>query len=305
MKKIFSIFLFFGTSSLFSEITQMHGNLWFEPTSGAIDGSTIEITYDEVGFYDTAEMYNDGFRTAEGEFAIKMFHYGSGWGIFDVTPRPDSYEIVENNGSIIGGKSYFIYSADGKYSTIIAKWNEIPETLTYECDDYCLASKLESEVGICEKVLTYAKSPKTGTWFPFPTLCDVPENWETSSEKPSDFNLNEIGIPEEIEITLENSEVFSAGFKAGVESSDWTENDISEIGTGWTLHGTTNKITNLNIFNSADIVWVFADGNWKGWSGDEVKQALLERDYNLLESVPKNSGFWIYKTENINLPITK
>lgn len=39
----------------------------------------------------------------------------------------------------------------------------------------------------CIQVITYGKNPETGQWIAFPTPCDVPEGWESTTEKPEDY----------------------------------------------------------------------------------------------------------------------
>jgi hypothetical protein len=302
--KIFVVFSFivFKSVSLFGNSQmEMDGTIWLEPTSGSIDGSQINITYERIGFYDTTEMYEDGFQTDDGEFAIKMFNYGSGWGFFDITPKPTSYEIVENNGSQFeyGGNNWVIYSQDAKHATIIAKWDSIPESLSYSCDDYCLASKVEENIGICSPITTYAQNPKSKTWYPFHTPCDVPNDWNTSSTQPVNFDSELIGIPKDVLIDFNTTAVFSAGFQAGFESLDieWSAEKVENLSNGWFFKGTGKEITNLKIFDSVKIVWIFEDGVWKAWSSvSSLKSAIeVDSEIELLNTIPKDSGFWILK----------
>jgi len=120
------------------------------PTHGSIDGSTINVDAEYItAFPAPGDMMDAGFRTDDGKFAMKMFHYGSGWGFFDILPRPDSFEIIENNGSSIPHyNGWVIFSADARHSTIMAKWNNVPSSLTYYCDDFCLVSTLGDPIGV-------------------------------------------------------------------------------------------------------------------------------------------------------------
>jgi hypothetical protein len=118
----------------------------------------------------------------------------------------------------------------------------------------------------CSQENIYAKSPQTGTWLLFPTACDVPENWETSL---SDEN-----------ITVQNS---------------WTSEKVENLSSGWTLNGTANKISDLTVFDSANIVWIFENGVWKAWSSDSAMKTKIENGAELLNEIPKDSGFWIQK----------
>jgi hypothetical protein len=156
--------------------------------------------------------------------------------------------------------------------------------------------------GDCPSQITYGKSPKTGTWLPFPTICDVPENWETNLIQPTDFDSETLGIPPAIPIDENTTAIFNAGFKAGIESvensyseQNWSSEKVENLSNGWTLNGTANKISDLTVFDSANIVWIFENGVWKAWSSDSAMKNLIETQYELLNEIPKDSGFWIFK----------
>ena len=40
---------------------------------------------------------------------------------------------------------------------------------------------------VCTQVITYGKVPDTGCWVEFPTPCDVPDGWESTSEQPENM----------------------------------------------------------------------------------------------------------------------
>ena len=135
-------------ASATASITTMTGTYQMQPTAGAIDGSTITIDATQVNAFPAVEeMMDEGFRTEDGKFAMKMFHYGSGWGFFNVHPQPSSIEVIENNGSVFGHNGWTIFSSNARHSTIIAVWDTPPATLSYGCDDFCLVATLTDPIG--------------------------------------------------------------------------------------------------------------------------------------------------------------
>jgi hypothetical protein len=51
----------------------------------------------------------------------------------------------------------------------------------------------------------------------------------------------------------------------------------------------------LTVFDSANIVWIFENGVWKAWSSDSAMKTKIENEAELLNEIPKDSGFWIQK----------
>ena len=134
----------------------MTGTYQLMPNSGAVDGSTIQVSSE--GTFSggaisllPADMMTDGFQTEEGEFAMKVFNYGSGWGGVDILPRPTSYTVLENNGSVMEQSGYggwLIWSPNARYATILAVWDQAPASISYKCDDFCLISRVTDPIGI-------------------------------------------------------------------------------------------------------------------------------------------------------------
>jgi hypothetical protein len=161
-------------------------------------------------------------------------------------------------------------------------------------------------VGECPSQIIYGKNPKTGIWYPFSSLCEVPNNWETNLTQPTDFDSETLGIPPSVPIdentTAIFNSIFNASFKAGVESvensyseQNWTSEKAENLSNGWTLNGTANDISDLTVFDSANIVWIFENGVWKAWSSDSAMKTLIESKAELFNEIPKDSGFWIFK----------
>ena len=151
MKKIALSGLVSAVLATASFALDMTGNIWLEPNYGMINGTTITLSYDREGFYDTTQMYNEGFRNSDGKFAMKIFNYGSGWGGITISPAPTSYTVVKVEGnSLTEFDGWLIWSDDASYSIIEAEWDVTPPSLSYTCDDYCLASRPSDPIGIVE-----------------------------------------------------------------------------------------------------------------------------------------------------------
>lgn len=174
---------------------------------------------------------------------------------------------------------------------------------------YLFNSDSKTTPNICIQQITYAKNPKSGTWYPFNTSCDVPENWETSTIKPIDFNSTAIGLPPETTLDENTVNIFSAGFKAGKEyllnnlnefnttiTSTITNDKIDNLNTGWHLMGTSTPINNLDIFDNVKTIWKYNNG-WRAYSPNVTIESLIENksDIGILKNIEADEGFWINK----------
>ncbi len=138
---------------------------------------------------------------------------------------------------------------------------------------YNLKDGISTPPQMCIQVITYAKNPQSGTWYQFNNPCDVPENWETSTTKPDGFNSG-----------------------AGTESPI-TKSTIDNLSSGWHLLGTSSIISDLSIFESAEIVWSWNNGDWEAYSPLSAKQLLIEDSSSVggLNQIEAGKGFWIKK----------
>jgi hypothetical protein len=82
-----------------------------------------------------------------------------------------------------------------------------------------------------------------------------------------------------------------------IEALAPSQSDINELGIGWSLISTSMIITDLTIFNNVKVIWIYVDGAWQGWSSDQniLGQIELDANYNLITSIPRNSGIWVLK----------
>jgi hypothetical protein len=62
------------------------------------------------------------------------------------------------------------------------------------------------------------------------------------------------------------------------------------------LLGSSVKITNLSIFKSAKVVWVYIDGVWKGYSPySKIRDVMTSYKIEIFTEIPAYTGFWIQK----------
>ncbi len=82
----------------------------------------------------------------------------------------------------------------------------------------------------------------------------------------------------------------------GIKTS-FNLSDIENLGVGqWYLVGTTGAITNLDIFGTVQVAYIYQDGIWKANSSNpEILEELEEKGYEIFRTIPANSGVWIKK----------
>ena len=78
-----------------------------------------------------------------------------------------------------------------------------------------------------------------------------------------------------------------------------TSSDIDSLSSGWSLLGTMHSITDLSIFDSAKIIWIYnhTTNLWGAYSSDEAvkEQIINNHSVELIESIPAKSGIWVFK----------
>jgi len=75
-----------------------------------------------------------------------------------------------------------------------------------------------------------------------------------------------------------------------------TTNIIESMQSGWTLSGTNSSITDMSIFDNTSIIWIYKNNSWSAYSSNEtIIQNIKNANISLINSIPANSGIWIYK----------
>ncbi len=78
-----------------------------------------------------------------------------------------------------------------------------------------------------------------------------------------------------------------------------TTTNISALSTGWTLVSTPFVITDLSVFDSATVVWVYnnSTSTWSAYSSNATtRQKIIDNAaVTLITTIPAGSGVWIQK----------
>ena len=78
-----------------------------------------------------------------------------------------------------------------------------------------------------------------------------------------------------------------------------TASTISGLSAGWTLVSTPFAITDLSVFDSAAVIWIYnnSTSSWSAYSSDAtMKQKITDNaNVTLLTTIPAGSGIWVQK----------
>ncbi len=214
-------------------------------------------SYDE---YNISKMiqFNQGIKKAKKYILNNLEE-------FNLVSKEESIEAVEN------AKRYIIEHPEEFNLTSFKNYREIVTDIQQEIlanlDDYNLTYKSNVEVA-------YKKGQKS-----------VVEN-------PKQFNLLTTKELQQEMIKLTNK-IKSDPAKYGIRV---TRKVIESLDKGWSLLGTLAPIEDVSIFDSAKIVWIFADGQFQGYSGDaNIKRKIRKAGFKVFRKVPKHAGIWLYK----------
>jgi hypothetical protein len=76
----------------------------------------------------------------------------------------------------------------------------------------------------------------------------------------------------------------------------FTKSFVDSLGTGWSLSGTCENITDLSIFADVKTVWSWNGSSWSIYSPiDTVKELIKKYSISQLTGISAKSGFWINK----------
>ncbi|MBD3797572.1 MAG: hypothetical protein IE887_07500, partial [Campylobacterales bacterium] len=104
------------------------------------------------------------------------------------------------------------------------------------------------------------------------------------------------GITQGKEYVQNNLSEFNLVAKSDVEL---TASRVSGLSAGWTLVSTPFSITDLSVFDSASVVWVYnnATASWSAYSSNATtRQKIIDSPtVNLLTTIPAGSGVWVQK----------
>jgi predicted outer membrane repeat protein len=75
-----------------------------------------------------------------------------------------------------------------------------------------------------------------------------------------------------------------------------TKKTIENLPKGWSLLGTLADIKDVTIFDGVQIVWIFAGGEFKGYSPlPDIRRKIRNSQFEVFNYVPKNAGLWLHK----------
>jgi len=75
-----------------------------------------------------------------------------------------------------------------------------------------------------------------------------------------------------------------------------TKKVLDQLDKGWSLLGTLSEITDISMFAEFKIIWIFADGEFKGYSpSPTIRRKIKGAHFGIFSTVPKNAGIWLYK----------
>lgn len=133
----------------------LFANILLEANIGSMHGVEKGMTFhiDETipaSTINTSSLQEKGYTSNGTDLKMKVFHYGSGCGGIKFNPAPDKITVLQNGGSILnntdpslpcGRHNYIITSQDKEFMKVELTWNNPPENITYECDDFCALDK--------------------------------------------------------------------------------------------------------------------------------------------------------------------
>jgi predicted outer membrane repeat protein len=75
-----------------------------------------------------------------------------------------------------------------------------------------------------------------------------------------------------------------------------TRDVLDNLPEGWSLLGTLAEIKDVTIFDGFKIVWIFANGEFQGYSPvPDIRKKIRNSQFKVFNRVPKNAGLWLYK----------
>ncbi len=70
---------------------------------------------------------------------------------------------------------------------------------------------------------------------------------------------------------------------------------LDNLKEGWNLVSTDRDIVDMSLFDDAEIIWSYVDGEWRGFSSKLTYAKVLRQEEKLLTSLKSGSAIWVYK----------
>ncbi len=252
-----------------------HGSKYLQAIGGSGNGGD-EDEYIKSRYGKLLNELNSE-NTSSNEFNIsKMIQFNNGVNEvkeyilnnleeFNLVSKEDSKEAVENaKNYILANPQEFNLTTFRNYEEIIT---DIQKQILANLDEYNLTYKKEVDIA-------YKKGQKK-----------VLNN-------PKEFNLLTMNELQGEMIKLTNK-IKANPTKYGIKV---TRDVVESLDNGWSLLGTLAQIDDISIFDSAKIVWIFADGQFKGYSSHpDIRRKIRNANFEVFHFIPKNAGIWLYK----------
>lgn len=201
-----------------------------EPTDMTVNyGDYITCSISPKGDSDTYRIWgNEGDRMSIEVVDMKEVYYFEPW-LLITTPNGETLFSKGSDNSIEFDE---ILTETGKYTIRVSdsRNNESGQyTIYFLCNGgSCLPAPSDGgyqegydkgyidgkatceETPVCSQVITYGKVPNADCWVEFPTPCDVPEGWESTSETPEDMCGK----------TTSCDDRYDEGYQAGIATCD-------------------------------------------------------------------------------------
>jgi len=197
--------------------------------------------------------------------------------------------------------------------------NEVKEYILSNLEEFNLVSKTDSKSAINNAKTYILENPKEFNLTSFKNyeeiIIDIQEkifrnldeynltykkNVDVAFEKgqnkvisnPKDFNLMSMSDLQG-EMQKLTTKIKANPSKYGIKV---TKDVLDQLDKGWSLLGTLAEIKDISIFKDFKIIWIFADGEFKGYSSSpNIRRKIRNAKFSIFSDVPKNAGIWLYK----------
>ena len=184
---------------------------------------------------------------------------------FNLVSKEDSKTAIENaKNYILENPGEFNLTSFKNYEEILY---DIKEQIFQNLDEYNLTFKENVKIAYEEGKNKVLKNPKS-------------------------FNLMNVSNLQ-YEMQKLTQKIKQNPSKYGIKI---TREVLESLDRGWSLLGTLAEIKDISIFKDFKIVWIFADGEFKGYSPyPDIRRKIRNAHFPIFNKVPKNAGLWLYK----------
>jgi len=154
-------------------------------------------------------------------------------------------------------------------------------------------------ITISDKNIAIAEVNSTGISLGKQIIIDNPSSYglvTTADLNASSEQALQTGLLSGKEYVQNNLAEFSL---VSVPTIEVTPSSIETLDTGWTLASTPFEITDLSVFDTVNLVWIFnnATASWSAYSSDADTMAAVNSSSSIdaITSIPAGAGVWVLK----------